>query len=211
MGTFVNPNFNQDGMEATADVSNFIQYLDNERQLTDKRLSLMGKELMILEAIMKEQMTDSQYAETRKRIEAELFPPPPNIDQAAVDRIKEDMESMQKDANDFRDETQGMLKDLSSVMSEMSGFIKEMRDRVNYPAPVYPPEDDLDRGTTDEVQPPDDWICPECGKLMPESESDTHECSRPPYVCPNCNEEVPHEQKNEHKCAKPVPKKPRKK
>ncbi len=167
------------------------------QDLSSQQFKVMGNELMILGAIMKEQMTDNQYAETRKRIEAELFPPPPNIDQAAFDSIKEDMESMQKDSNDFRKETQGMLRDLSKVTSETSTYIRELRDRE--PAPLHPMEDDLDRGTDVSPQsPPDDEE-----ELEPEI---------PPYICPNCNEEIPNEQKNEHTC-KPArtPKKPKKK
>jgi len=206
MGTFVNPSLNPGGTEPIADPNNAIRYLDNERQVADQRLSLMGKELMILGEIIKEQMTDGQYAETRKRIEAELFPPAPSIDQAAVDRIKEEMESMQKENSDFRNETQGMLRDLAEGIREMTAHAQKMRE-------PQPAEDDLDRGTALELEPPDDWQCPECSAMIPTSEIDTHKCNRPPYVCPNCNEEVPYELKNEHVCkrAEPAPKKRKRK
>lgn len=188
-------------------IHNMIGNVRQSQSLLANQSKVIAKEFLILEALLKEQMGAQEYADARKRVEKELFPPPASVDQAEVEDIKLSMASMQKDASDFRNETQGMLRDLSSVTSEMSAFIREMREREPAPVPQREP-DDVDRGTTDELEPPDDWQCPECQAVIPTAEIEAHKCSIPPWVCPNCHEEVPNEQKNEHQCQdKATPKK----
>lgn len=172
-------------VQAMTSLGNRISFLENQ-------YGVYGKELMILEGLIKQSLDPKAYVDARKRIEAELFPPPASVDKAEIDDIKQTMANIQEQHGKFQDEALGMMRDFAEDIKEMSQRSRDMQElREQVPAPQHEPEE-LDRGT--------EYVNLE----EPEAE-DTPEPEHPPYICPNCNAKVPNELKNEHTCEKQIP------
>lgn len=148
-------------------------------KLGDGQRSLQGqhdrifKELLILEAFIKQSLDPMAYVEERKRIEAELFPPPVSADKAELEEMKGALGSMQKDHADFRAEVQGALRDLAGGIKEMTDSFKVERDREKEPLEPQIVEAE----PVDEEDAPDEHECPICAEVFSEAEYNGHVAS----------------------------------